>query len=72
MATLKFEDLEILKTQIENSKDKLISKEKVLQVLHNKLTKADQKNEFMVDKLDGSFLKDLINSINNINPRSYE
>lgn len=67
MSTLKKVDFEIIKSQIEESKGKLISKEKVLAILHEKLKEIDAKNQWIVDQFDGAFVKDLLNSINRIN-----
>ena len=66
MSTLKKVDYEILNRQIENSKSQLISKEKVLTILHDKLKEIDAKNKWIVDQFDGEFVKELTNSINRI------
>ena len=66
MSTLKKEDYEILNKQIEASKGQLISKEKVLRILHNKVEEVDQANKFIVDQFDGEFIKELTNSISKL------
>lgn len=66
MSTLDREDLEVMKQQLINAKDMLISKEKVLSILHEKLKEVDIKNDFIVDRIDGAAIKELINSINKI------
>ncbi len=66
MATLKKEDREIMKSQIEIAKNKTISKEDVLNILHAKLEEVDMKNDFIVDRIDGAAIKELINSINKL------
>lgn len=66
MSTLKKVDFDTLNKQIENSKGQLISKEKVLTILHDKLREIDAKNKFIVDQFDGEFVKELTNSINEI------
>jgi hypothetical protein len=66
MSTLKKVDIDTLNKQIENSKGQLISKEKVLTILHDKLREVDAKNKWIVDQFDGVFVKELINSINGI------
>jgi hypothetical protein len=66
MSTLKNEDFALLNKQIENAKNKSISKEKVLLILHQKLKDVDIKNPFIIDKIDGIAIKELINSINNL------
>ncbi len=59
-------DFGTMKLQIENAKDKSISKEKVLTILHDKLKDADTKNTFVVDRIDGVAIKELINVINQL------
>ncbi len=66
MSTLKKVDFGTMKLQIENAKDKSISKEKVLTILHDKLKDADTKNTFVVDRIDGVAIKELINVINQL------
>lgn len=68
MSTLKKVDYEMLKKQIENAKGQLISKEKVLRILHNKIEEVDAKNKLIVDQFDGVFIKELTNSISGIEP----
>jgi len=66
MSTLKEKDLENMNKQIENAKDKSLSKVEVLTVLHNKLKEVDLENEFIIDRIDGVAVKELINSINKL------
>lgn len=66
MSTLKNEDFALLDKQIENAKNKFISKEKVLLILHARLKDIDAKNNLIVDRIDGAVIKELINSINNL------
>ena len=42
----------------------MIDKQRVLSILHERLKKADLKNELIVDRIDGEAIKELINSIN--------
>lgn len=66
MSTLKKIDLDAMTKQIENSKDKFISKEKVLLILHEKLKEVDIKNGFIIDRIDGVAIKEIINSVNKL------
>lgn len=63
MSTLKREDYNVMKQQIADSNGILVSKEKVLRILHDKLQEVDAKNELIIDKIDGAAVKELINSI---------
>lgn len=66
MSTLKDEDFEIMNSQLEHAKGKMIDKQRVLSILHERLKKADLKNELIVDKIDGEAIKELINSVNTL------
>lgn len=68
MSTLKNTDLEIMNKQLENAKDKYVSKEEVLLILQNKLKDVDAKNEFIIDRIDGVAVKELLDSVNKLKP----
>ena len=55
MSTLKDEDFEIMNSQLEHAKGKMIDKQRVLSILHERLKKADLKNELIVDRIDGEY-----------------
>lgn len=66
MSTLKQEDFKIMDTQLANAAGKSISKVKVIEILHNKLKEVDLKNDFIVDRIDGAAIKDILDEINNL------
>lgn len=55
-----------MQQQIVEAKGKSISKQRVLEILHDKLKEVDLKNEFLIDKIDAAVLKTVINEINKI------
>lgn len=63
MSTLKTEDFKIMEKQLANASGKMIPKDKVLQIIQDKLKEADMKNTFIVDRIDGAALKEIINVI---------
>ncbi|MBK7360657.1 MAG: hypothetical protein WAT16_05010 [Saprospiraceae bacterium] len=63
MSTLKNEDFKKMEKQLEEAKGKMIPKDKVLSIIQEKLKEADSKNDFIVDRIDGVALKELINII---------
>lgn len=66
MSTLLRKDYELMDKQIQESKGKQISKERILLILHNKLKSIDEKNDLIVDRIDGAVVKELINQINSL------
>lgn len=66
MSTLKQEDFKIMDTQLANAAGKSISKVKVIEILHNKLKEVDLKNDFIVDRIEGAAIKDILDEINNL------
>ena len=66
MSTLKSEDFKIMDAQLADAAGKHISKVKVIEIIQNKLKEVDLKNDFIVDRIDGAAIKDILGKINNL------
>ncbi len=64
MSTITQTDREIMSTMLTFASDKNVAKADVLRILFAKLEEVDLDNDFIVDRIDGAALKDVISKIN--------
>ncbi len=64
MSTITQTDRDIMSTMLTFASDKNVAKADVLRILFAKLEEVDLDNDFIVDRIDGAALKDVISKIN--------
>ncbi len=64
MSTITRTDRDIMSTMLTFASDKNVAKADVLRILFAKLEEVDLDNDFIVDRIDGAALKDVISKIN--------